>query len=131
MPEVLKLCDRVSILGDGKFVGTVERAAAGREGIVHMIIGRSVEEYFPRHMESEPGPMRLSVQRLSSPGKFRDLSFDVPAGEICGFAGLVGAGRSEIAKAIFGLDSRARGTVEVDGRAMAMGNVHEAMHRGI
>jgi ABC-type sugar transport system ATPase subunit len=131
MPEVFRLCDRVTVLRDGKYVGTLDRAAATPDEVVRMMIGRSIEAYFPRHLSAAPGKVLLSVKNLASPGKFRDVSFDVRAGEIVGFAGLVGAGRSEIAKAVFGLDNRAAGTVEMDGRPLPLGNVREAMQRGI
>ena len=97
-----------------------------------MMIGRSVQEYFPQHVENKLGRTMLKVSHLSSPGKFKDISFEVRAGEILGFAGLVGAGRSEIAKAIFGLDQDAEGQVELDGGAAPAG-VHphcdESRHR--
>jgi ABC-type sugar transport system ATPase subunit len=95
------------------------------------MIGRNVEAYFPDHLSAEPGAQMLRVENLSSPGKFRDVNFGVRAGEIVGFAGLVGAGRSEIAKAIFGLDSRASGSVSFEGKPLPLGNIREAMRRGI
>jgi ABC-type sugar transport system ATPase subunit len=96
-----------------------------------MMIGRDVKGYFPQHVNHETGRQLLKVSNLSSPGKFRDVNFDVSAGEIVGFAGLVGAGRSEVAKAIFGLDSRASGRVEAFGAALPLGDVKLAMRRGI
>jgi len=131
MPEVFRLCDRVTVLRDGKCVGTLNRAAATPDEVVRMMIGRSIDAYFPQHLSGTPGKVLLSVRNLSSPGKFREVSFDVRAGEIVGFAGLVGAGRSEIAKAIFGLDGRAKGAVEMEGEALRLGDVREAMRRGI
>jgi ABC-type sugar transport system ATPase subunit len=131
MPEVFRLCDRVTVLRDGKCVGTLDRGDATPDAVVRMMIGRSIEAYFPRHLANPPGEVMLSVRNLSSPGKFRDVGFDIRAGEIVGFAGLVGAGRSEIAKAVFGLDATARGAVEMEGRAMRLGDVREAMRRGI
>src|SRR5581483_6813141 len=71
------------------------------------------------------------VQNLSSPRKFQNVSFSVKAGEIVGFAGLVGAGRSQVAEAIFGLDPAARGKVLVDGKPLRLGDIHEAMRMGI
>jgi ABC-type sugar transport system ATPase subunit len=131
MPEVFRLCDRVTVLRDGKYVGTLDRAAATSDEVVRMMIGRSIEAYFPQHLSGAAGKVLLSVRNLSSPGKFRDVNFDVRAGEIVGFAGLVGAGRSEIAKAVFGLDGRAGGAVEMEGKSLGLGDVREAMRRGI
>jgi ABC-type sugar transport system ATPase subunit len=131
MPELFHLCDRISVLRDGKFVGTVDRDKADQDTIVRMMIGRSVSDYFPQHLSGKTGETILRVSGLSSPGNFQDISFDVHAGEIVGFAGLVGAGRSEVAKAIFGLDQSARGEVEINGKRLSLGSVQEAMNRGI
>jgi ABC-type sugar transport system ATPase subunit len=131
MPELFHLCDRISVLRDGKFVGTVDRAAADQDTIVRMMIGHSLDDYFPQHLSEKRGEVILRVSELSSPGNFQDISFDVHAGEIVGFAGLVGAGRSEVAKAIFGLDSAARGKVEINGQRLPLGSVQQAMDRGI
>jgi ABC-type sugar transport system ATPase subunit len=131
MPEVFQLCDRITVLRDGKLVGTLTRAEATADAVVRMMIGRSIEAYFPHHLARKPGPVLLSVENLSSPGKFADVNFDVRAGEIVGFAGLVGAGRSEIAQAIFGLDSRCKGTVCIEGKPIRQRNVRDSMRRGI
>ena len=94
MPEVFRLCDHFTVLRDGKYVGTLDRADATPDAVVRMMIGRSVEAYFPHHLEHAPGKLILEVKNLYSPGKFSNVSFEVRAGEILGFAGLVGAGRS-------------------------------------
>ncbi|MBV8781743.1 MAG: sugar ABC transporter ATP-binding protein [Phycisphaerae bacterium] len=131
MPEVFRLCDRLSVLRDGRYVGTLTRAEATQDAVVRMMIGRSVEAYFPEHLNDKPGKIILSVSGLSSPGKFRDVNFEVRAGEIVGFAGLVGAGRSEIAKAIFGLDPDATGNVTVEGEPLPLRDIRQSMRRGI
>jgi ABC-type sugar transport system ATPase subunit len=131
MPEVLRLCDRISVLRDGQYVGTLARGEATQDALVRMMIGRSIEEYFPQHLMAKPGEVVLSVRGLSSPGKFEDVSFDVRGGEIVGFAGLVGAGRSEVAKAIFGLDRSALGQVAINGQALKLRSVRSAMARGV
>ncbi|MBC8105019.1 MAG: sugar ABC transporter ATP-binding protein [Anaerolineae bacterium] len=130
MPEVMRLCDPISVLRDGRYVGTVPRAEATPDAVVRMMIGRSLEEYFPKHLASAGAETLLRVRDLSSPGKFQNVSFEVRAGEIVGFAGLVGAGRSEVAKAIFGLDKRATGSLELNGEPMTLGHVRDAMRRG-
>jgi ABC-type sugar transport system ATPase subunit len=131
MPEVFRLCDRISVLRDGKYVGTMTRKEASQDAIVRMMIGRSVSDYFPQHLDGTAGDVMLRVRDLTSPGKFENVSFDIRRGEIVGFAGLVGAGRSEVATAIFGLDPNARGTVELNGKPLALGSVRQAMSRGV
>ena len=131
LPEVMELCDRISVLRDGTYVGTLERATASRDAVVQMMIGRAVEDYVPTYLSARPGAVRLRVEGLSSPGKFEQVTFSVRAGEIVGLAGLVGAGRSEVAQAIFGLDPRATGSVELEGEPLRLGQVREALRRGI
>ena len=131
LPEVMDLCDRISVLRDGAYVGTLERANATRDEVVRLMIGRSVEDYLPAHLSATPGAVRLRVDDLSSPGRFAKVTFSVRAGEIVGLAGLVGAGRSEVAQAIFGLDRQATGTVELDGEPLRLGQVRESLRRGI
>jgi ABC-type sugar transport system ATPase subunit len=131
MPEIFRLCDRLSVLRDGKYVGTLDRKEASEDQIVRLMIGRSLEQYFPQHLSSKPGETLLSVRNLSSPGQFQDVSFDLRAGEILGFAGLVGSGRSEVAKAIFGLDKNATGSVKLLGEPLSLGSVRTAMRRGL
>jgi ABC-type sugar transport system ATPase subunit len=132
MPEVMRLCDSISVLRDGRYVGTIPRAGATAGAVVRLMIGRSVEDYFPKHLTGGGGPrdVMLRVRRLCSPGRFANVSFEIRSGEIVGFAGLVGAGRSEVAKAIFGLDRRATGTIELDGRPLKLARVRTAMRRG-
>jgi ABC-type sugar transport system ATPase subunit len=131
LPEIFRLADRISVLRDGRLVGTLPRHAATETELVRMMIGRPLEAYYPRHLESPVGAERLRVEQLSSPGRFQNVSFSVRAGEIVGLAGLVGAGRSEVARAIFGLDRAAAGKVVVDGRPMLSASPRRAMRLGI
>lgn len=131
LPEVFRLCDRISVLRDGRYVGTLGRAQASEDRVVQMMIGRSVEQYFPQHLAQTSGPVVLHVEHLTSRGKFQDVSFDVRAGEIVGFAGLVGSGRSEIAQAIFGLDRSVTGEVFIGGKRLRHGSVRQAMRHGV
>src|SRR3970282_2198310 len=84
--------------------------------LVQLMIGRRLEQYFPAPAAGAGGEGRVRVAGLSSPGRFRDVSFALHAGEVVGLAGLVGAGRSEIAQALFGLDRAATGTITGRGR---------------
>ncbi|HEX2971874.1 MAG TPA: sugar ABC transporter ATP-binding protein [Tepidisphaeraceae bacterium] len=132
MPEVFRLCDRISVLRDGKYVGTLQRDEADQDRIVHLMIGRTIDlamKSDPPQPQSEQPALR--VQSLRSPGKFQDISFAIRPGEIVGFAGLVGSGRSEIAQAIFGLDKNATGSVDVAGVPLKLGSTREALRRGI
>ncbi len=131
MPEVFRLGDRISVLRDGKFVGTLTREQATHDKVVQMMVGRSVETYTPTYLSKEKGEARLRVNGLSSRGKFADITFDVAAGEIVGFAGLVGSGRSEVAQAIFGLDPAATGTIDVGGVSLRVGKISSAKELGI
>jgi ABC-type sugar transport system ATPase subunit len=131
MPELFRLCDRISVLRDGRYVGTLAKAEMTHDAVVRMMIGRSVAEYFPQHLASAPGKTVLDVRGLSSPGKFSDITFSVRAGEILGFAGLVGSGRSEIAQALFGLDPRAAGAVSLDDSPLRLGSVKASLAAGV
>ena len=131
MEEIFRLCDTVTVLRDGKHVATQPTSSLDERTLVQMMIGRALDDYFPKHVETAPGAELLRVEGLTSPGKFRDVSFAVNAGEVVGFAGLVGAGRSEVAQALFGLDPRATGTVSVRGRPLAMRGIEHAMRNGI
>jgi ABC-type sugar transport system ATPase subunit len=131
MPEVLRLCDRISVLRDGKFVGTLDRSGCSQDQIVRMMIGRPIEQYFPQHAGAAPREVLLSVRNLTSPGRFAGISFDLREGEILGLAGLVGSGRSEVAKAIFGLDPRAAGEVRIAGRRLKLRSVRRSMRCGM
>lgn len=115
MEEIQMLSDTISILRDGQHVQTTSKSDITDDEMIRLMVGRSVIlETVPR--EEPLGPARLSVQNLASPGVFDDVSFEVREGEIVGVAGLVGAGRSEIAQAIFGLGQHVTGTVEIDGK---------------
>lgn len=131
LEEIKRLCDRISILRDGQHIETADVKDLTVDQIVQRMIGRPVEQYYPNHLEAEPGPERLRVEGLSSPGKFQDISFSVRAGEVVGLAGLVGAGRSEVAQAIFGLDPKATGRIFINGQEQRIRSPRHAMELGI
>jgi ABC-type sugar transport system ATPase subunit len=131
MPEIFALCDTVSVLRDGAHVATQPTTALTEASLVRQMIGRDIGEYFPLHADQSRGKERLRVEHLSSPGKFTDVSFSVHAGEVVGLAGLVGAGRSEIAKALFGLDPSVTGQVFVNGERVAIGSPRDALRHGL
>jgi ABC-type sugar transport system ATPase subunit len=131
MEEIFRLCDAITVLRDGRHVATQPVASFDEATLVQMMIGRRVEEYFPSHVAGQPGAEVLRVEGLSSPAGFADVSFTLRAGEVLGFAGLVGAGRSEVARALFGLDPAATGRVTVNGRAVEIRTPLDAMALGI
>jgi ABC-type sugar transport system ATPase subunit len=103
LDEVFALTQRVTIMRDGAKVFDGLTADLNTESIVAKMVGRDLETFYPK-AERPPGEVRLSVRGLTRIGVFKDISFDVRAGEIVALAGLVGAGRSEVARAIFGID---------------------------
>ena len=131
MEEIFRLCDSLTVLRDGRHVATEKIEETSPERVVQQMIGRELELRAPRHADAAPGEERLRVESLGSPGKFEDLNFSVRAGEIVGLAGLVGAGRSEAAQAIFGLDPSSTGRVFVNGKQVEMRSPLDALAAGI
>ncbi|HEV2129970.1 MAG TPA: sugar ABC transporter ATP-binding protein, partial [Longimicrobiaceae bacterium] len=131
MPEIFRLCDAVTVLRDGRHVATRPITELTEAELVQMMIGRTLEEYFPHHLHAEVGEELLRVERLTSPGRFEELSFTLRAGEVLGLAGLVGAGRSELAEALFGLDPHVTGEVYIQGKQVRIGGPRQAMRHGL
>jgi ABC-type sugar transport system ATPase subunit len=131
MDEIFRICDTITVLRDGKHVATEPIAQTNRERLIRQMVGREVLMKRPKHLDQEPGEEILRVENLTSTGKFENVSFNVRRGEIVGMGGLVGAGRTEVATAIFGLDPRATGSVFIKGKKLPLGNVNEAMRRRI
>jgi ABC-type sugar transport system ATPase subunit len=130
MPEIFRLADTVTVLRDGKHVCTEPVSSLDEGRLVHHMIGRSVEAYLPKH-DHAAGTVAIEVRDLSSPGKFSGVSFQIRCGEVVGLAGLVGAGRSQIADAIFGLDREARGEIALGGLQQSIRSPRDAMRLGI
>jgi rhamnose transport system ATP-binding protein len=129
--DMLDICDSVTVLKDGRFVRTAAAARETVDTLVTSMLGRSLDDQFPASsVPSTDAPVVLSVRGLSRPAAFEDVSFDVRAGEIVGLAGLVGAGRTEIARAIFGAD-RAEGIVEIRGKEYRHRSPAASIRRGI
>lgn len=131
MDEIFKICDWITVLRDGQHVATLRAAETNHNELVRLMIGRSVEHRTPRHVGCPPGEELLRVEKLSSPGKFENVSFRLRAGEVLGMAGLVGSGRSEVAMALFGLDPRATGDVFIRGQRVDVRSPRRAMDLGI
>ncbi len=131
MEEVFQLCDTVTVLRDGRHIATEKTAATNPDRVIQQMIGREIISHTPRHLSRPLGDEVLRVENLSSPGGFSNVSFTLCAGEVLGFAGLVGAGRSEVAQAVFGLDEAPTGKVLVRGRELPPGSVSAALAAGI
>ena len=129
LEEVAEIGDQVTVLRDGKMVDRVPASTDHRE-FVRMMVGRSIEDQFPRR-QSEVGEVLLEVKNLSREGILEDVSFEVRAGEVVGMAGIVGAGRTELARAIFGADPIDSGEVWVRGERMRLGEPREAKDRNM
>ncbi|MFT4287849.1 sugar ABC transporter ATP-binding protein [Nocardioides sp.] len=128
--EVFALCDTVTVMRDGDYISTEPVAETSVEQIVARMVGREVTELFPK-TPAEIGEVVLDVDGLSSAGTFHDVSFQVRAGEILGLAGLVGAGRSEIARAVFGVDRYDAGAVTLLGRPVPRHSPRAAIAAGM
>ena len=127
--EVFALCGRATVLRDGRHVITAETSGLTTADLVRHMVGRSVT-LFPKG-DAHVGEVLLEVHDLAGAGTFRDVSFSVRAGEILGFAGLVGAGRTEIAQVLFGIDRRSAGEVHLEGRLVDFASPSEALRAGI
>lgn len=115
MPEIFALCDTITVLRDGRHVVTRPTTQTTESDVVQAMIGRPLSQYLPAHTQRPEGDVVLEIDSLTSPGRFERVSFSVRAGEVVGLAGLVGAGRTQVADAVFGLDSRATGSISVRG----------------
>jgi ABC-type sugar transport system ATPase subunit len=130
MSELKEITDRITVIRDGEYIGTRDTAAATIDELIAMMVGRQLTNYYTRdHLES--GETVLEVRGLSDGRLLKDVSFELKKGEILGFAGLVGAGRSEVMKCIFGIDPFIKGEILVDGRPVKIGNPDAAMKLGI
>ncbi|MEI7531404.1 MAG: sugar ABC transporter ATP-binding protein [Betaproteobacteria bacterium] len=116
MAEVFSMGDRITVLRDGKQVGSADPKSATPDELVHMMVGRRVDMAYARTEKSKLGEVALKISNVFSDNGIKDISLEVKAGEIVGLAGLVGAGRTEVARAIFGADKVTSGTVEICGK---------------
>lgn len=128
--EVFALCDTVTVMRDGAYISTTPIVETTVDELVRQMVGRDVTELFPKQ-EAAVGEPLLEVSGLTSPGTFHDISFTVRAGEIVALAGLVGAGRSEVARAVFGVDGYTEGEVRMLGTTVSRRDPAKAMRAGL
>jgi len=129
LEEVFALCQRATVLRDGRHVVTADTAALDTAELIRHMVGRTVT-LFPKG-DSTPGDVLLEVDGLGRSGAFAGVSFSVRRGEIVGLAGLVGAGRTEVARVLFGVDRADSGTIKLDGRVVAFDGPHRALAAGV
>ncbi len=130
LEEIFTLGDRVTVMRDGAYIATNAVADVTRDAIIKMMVGRELKDEFPKET-FERGAERLRVEGLRREGLFEDVSFAVHTGEIVGLTGLVGAGRTEVVRAIFGADTLDAGQIYLDGDAVQIRSPREAIRRGI
>jgi rhamnose transport system ATP-binding protein len=130
LDEVFAICDTVTVMRDGAVVHDASIADMTPDEMVRRMVGRELSALYPKQ-DTQVGDTVLRVHRLTREGVFTDVSLEVRAGEVVALAGLVGAGRSEVARAIFGIDKPDAGHVEVDGKRLAAGRPLAAMRAGI
>jgi ABC-type sugar transport system ATPase subunit len=128
--EVFAFGDRATVFRDGELVGERLLAETDRAELIRLMVGRELREVFPERAPSV-GALLLEVEKLSSERGLHDISFQVRAGEIVALAGLMGAGRTEVARAVFGLDASARGSVRVEGKPLGLGSVRASVRAGL
>jgi len=131
MDEIKRISDRVTVMRDGEYVGTVPAAETPIETIIAMMVGRTLSNETATAPAASDAPVALEVRRLRRGKEIRDVSFSVRKGEILGLAGLMGAGRTEVARAIFGADPIEAGEILVDGRPATIRSPKDAVQAGI
>jgi inositol transport system ATP-binding protein len=131
MDEIFRIADEISVLRDGRLIDTRPASELDIETVIKLMVGRKMESAFPEKHGQPIGPVSLEVSRLCQGRTFRDVSFNLRHGEIVGFAGLMGAGRTEVVRALFGLDEISSGSVSINGQPVAIRNVQDSIKHGM
>lgn len=130
LDEIFRIGDRATVMRDGKVVDTVPISELDEDRLIRLMVGRDIEDLYPKH-DLEIGDVVLLAEGITRGDKLKECSFEVRSGEILGFAGLVGAGRTELARAVFGADPIDAGRIELDGRELRIRGPHDAIDAGI
>lgn len=130
MDEIFEISDTITVLRDGKYIATKSASELDKNSLIAMMVGREITNMFPEPV-LEKGKIILSVKNLNKKGKFSAISFDVHAGEILGISGLMGAGRTEIAEAIYGLSPADNGTIHINGKEIKIKSPKDAVANGV
>lgn len=130
LDEIFEIADTIIVLRDGKYVGQAPAGEMTRQQMIEMMVGRSIESEFPK-VAADIGEVRLRVTGFSRGNFVRDVSLEVRRGEVLGLTGLVGAGRTELVRLLFGADARDTGSVELDGKPLSIRSPRDAIQAGI
>jgi len=131
MDEIFRIADEISVLRDGCLIDTRPAKDLDIETVIKLMVGRKMESAFPEKHGQPIGPISLEVKNLCQGRTFRDVNFKLRQGEIVGFAGLMGAGRTEVVRALFGMDPVSSGTVSIKGKAVAINGVQDSIKHGM
>lgn len=133
MAEIFSQCDRVTILRDGTYTGTWDVKDATPEGIVNKMVGRTLEDLYPKKAKdlSKNSEIMLKIKHYSDNNRFNDINFELKKGEILGISGLIGSGRSELAETICGLREKYRGEIEFQGTRVEIKNYRDSINKGM
>jgi ribose transport system ATP-binding protein len=133
MEEIMRLSDDITVMRDGEYVTTTEKNKTSIDRLIALMVGREMNDIYPPRVAARPSaetPPVLATQNLTVSGKFEDVSIDVKPGEVVGLFGLVGSGRSDIMKALFGM-YRPQGEILLDGKQLALASASDAIRNGI
>lgn len=130
MQEIFDICETITVLRDGQYIGSAKVNEIDEAHLIKMMVGRELSNIFSRE-RNRLGKTVLKVENLSKDGVFEDISFEVREGEVLGFSGLLGAGRTEIARCLFGLDKYDSGKIYLDGKEITVKNSADAIRKGI
>jgi rhamnose transport system ATP-binding protein len=130
LEELFELADRVTVMRDGSYVDTCAMKDVTRDELIRLMVGRTITNLFPKQ-DVKAGDVVLKVENLVREGTFRDVSFELRKGEILGMAGLVGAGRTNVARAIFGVEPATSGSIQIDGREVVITSPQQAIKLGL
>lgn len=130
MEEIFQISDRVTVMRDGVSISTEKTGETNNDEVVRMMVGRDLEDYYPAKT-AKIGPVVFEAKELGQENVFKNVSFQVRSGEIVGFSGLMGAGRTEIMRSIFGIDSLDKGELYLEGKQITVKSPSEAIKQGI
>ena len=130
LEEIFEVCDRVTVLRDGKYIGTKDKETLDMDSLINMIVGRQLTELYPKE-DAKIGEVVLEVKDYTLQNVFKNISFSVRKGEILGIAGLMGAGRTEVMRAIFGIDKKDYGEIFIDGEKVVIKTPQDAVKHKI
>jgi ribose transport system ATP-binding protein len=124
--EVLDIADRITVLRDGKYIGTLDAASATPEEIVQMMVGRKLKDFYPK-VAAKRGEVVLKVKNLTRKSKYQNINFELHEGEVLGFAGLVGSGRAQVMRGIFGIEPPDSGEIYIKGKKVETHSLFETI----